>query len=123
MTRKAFIIATSLLLFIVSGVAAQGFGITQVTLDPVAWEGSVEKVSDTEYVLHYQATVEDGWYIYAQETPAGIPFNFEFLQKDAGVTREKFARESETKTAYDEIFEEDVINMQDSALSYLCLLR
>ncbi|WP_405226388.1 cytochrome c biogenesis protein CcdA [Dokdonia sp. Asnod1-B02] len=109
MTRKAFIIATSLLLFIVSGVAAQGFGITQVTLDPVAWEGSVEKVSDTEYVLHYQATVEDGWYIYAQETPAGIPFNFEFLQKDAGVTREKFARESETKTAYDEIFEENVI--------------
>ena len=109
MTRKAFIIATSLLLFIVSGVTAQGFGITQVKLDPVAWEGSVEKVSDTEYVLHYQATVEDGWYIYAQETPAGIPFNFEFLQKDKGISREKLAIESETKTAYDEIFEEDVI--------------
>jgi len=109
MTRKAFIIVISLLLFTVIGVAAQGFGITQVTLDPVAWEGSVEKVSDTEYVLHYQATVEDGWYIYAQETPAGIPFNFEFLQKDKGLSREKLAIESETKTAYDEIFEEDVI--------------
>ncbi|MFT6601021.1 MAG: thiol:disulfide interchange protein DsbD [Dokdonia donghaensis] len=94
-----------------TAVSAQdfSFGISEVTVDPVQWAGSVEKKSDTEYILNYEATIEEGWYIYAQKSPAGIPFNFEFLQKDAGVSREKFAQESETKTAFDEIFEEDVI--------------
>ncbi len=111
MTRKAFIILSSLIVLMATAVSAQdfSFGISEVTVDPVQWAGSVEKKSDTEYILNYEATIEEGWYIYAQKSPAGIPFNFEFLQKDAGVTREKFAQESETKTAFDEIFEEDVI--------------
>ena len=111
MTRKAFIILSSLIVLMATAVSAQdfSFGISEVTVDPVEWAGSVEKKSDTEYILNYEATIEEGWYIYAQKSPAGIPFNFEFLQKDAGVTREKFAQESETKTAFDEIFEEDVI--------------
>ncbi|WP_396596076.1 cytochrome c biogenesis protein CcdA [Dokdonia sp. R86516] len=111
MTRKAFIILSSLIVLMATAVSAQdfSFGISEVTVDPVQWAGSVEKKSDTEYILNYEATIEEGWYIYAQKSPAGIPFNFEFLQKDVGVTREKFAQESETKTAFDEIFEEDVI--------------
>ncbi len=111
MTRKAFIILSSLIVLMATAVSAQdfSFGISEVTVDPVQWAGSVEKKSDTEYILNYEATIEEGWYIYAQKSPAGIPFNFEFLQKDAGVSREKFAQESETKTAFDEIFEEDVI--------------
>lgn len=111
MTRKAFIILSSLIVLMATAVSAQdfSFGISEVTVDPVQWAGSVEKKSDTEYILNYEATIEEGWYIYAQKSPAGIPFNFEFLQKDAGVTREKFAQESQTKTAFDEIFEEDVI--------------
>lgn len=111
MTRKAFIILSSFIVLMATAVSAQdfSFGISEVTVDPVQWAGSVEKKSDTEYILNYEATIEEGWYIYAQKSPAGIPFNFEFLQKDAGVTREKFAQESQTKTAFDEIFEEDVI--------------
>lgn len=111
MTRKAFIILSSLIVLMATAVSAQdfSFGISEVNVDPVQWAGSVEKKSDTEYILNYEATIEEGWYIYAQKSPAGIPFNFEFLQKDAGVSREKFAQESETKTAFDEIFEEDVI--------------
>ena len=111
MTRKAFIILSSFMVLMATAVSAQdfSFGISEVTVDPVQWTGSVDKKSDTAYILNYEATIEEGWYIYAQKSPAGIPFNFEFLQKDAGVTREKFAQESETKTAYDEIFEEDVI--------------
>jgi len=111
MTRKAFIILSSFIVLMATTVSAQdfSFGISEVTVDPVQWAGSLEKKSDTEYILNYEATIEEGWYIYAQKSPAGIPFNFEFLQKDAGVSREKFAQESETKTAFDEIFEEDVI--------------
>ena len=74
-------------------------GLDSGPLDPVQWSGSVDKVSDTEFVLHYDATVENGWYIYSQDTPAGIPFSFEFLQEGKGVVPAEKAVESETKTA------------------------
>lgn len=89
-------------------------GLDSGTLDPVQWGGSVTKISDTDYVLHYDATVESGWYIYSQDTPAGIPFSFEFLQEGKGITAAKKAVESETKTAYDEVFETDVVKFVGS---------
>ncbi len=111
MMRRTLIILTSLILLMMNSLVAQGFAIggSGAKLDPVKWEGAVEQVTETEYILHYQATVQEGWYIYNQETPAGIPFNFEFLQENKGLTRAKLALESPVKTAYDEVFEEDVI--------------
>lgn len=84
-------------------------GLDTARLDPVQWSGSVDKISDTAYVLHYDAKVESGWYIYSQDTPAGIPFSFEFLQKDSGLIPAERAVESETKTAFDKVFEENVV--------------
>lgn len=113
MMHKVFASISLVLLAVTTSFGQEfGFGITQEKLDPVTWEGTVEDVSENEFILHYQATVEDGWYIYAQESPAGIPFNFEFLQKDKGITRAALARESKTKVAYDSIFEEDVIKYE-----------
>jgi len=77
--------------------------------DPVKWSGNIEKTSNTEYVLNFNAVVEDGWYIYAQDTPAGLPLKLEFIEKGKGVDLDGKVIESETKTAFDEIFEEDVI--------------
>lgn len=98
---------TSLTLLAQGGLNPLG-GIQEEMLDPVQWEGSVEKKSDTEYVLHYDATIEDEWYIYNQHTMGGLPFLFEFLQAGEGVEPAEFAEESETKTGYDDIFETDV---------------
>ncbi len=77
--------------------------------DPVKWSGSVEKTSDETYLLNFDAIVENGWYIYAQSTPAGLPLKLEFEEEGNGLTLIGKAIESETKTSYDDIFEEDVI--------------
>ncbi len=48
--------------------------------DPVKWSTSVEKVSDSEYNLIIQATIEDGWHLYSQNVPEDgpIPTAFTF---------------------------------------------
>lgn len=47
-------------------------GFSQV-YNPVKWEASVEKVSDTEYNLISKATIEKGWHLYSQNVPEGGP--------------------------------------------------
>ena len=48
--------------------------------DPVKWSTSVEKVSDSEYDLVIQATIEGGWHLYSQNVPEDgpIPTTFSF---------------------------------------------
>ncbi|MEM1123499.1 MAG: protein-disulfide reductase DsbD domain-containing protein, partial [Bacteroidota bacterium] len=53
-------------------------------LDPATWSGSVEKISDTEYKLTFNADLKEGWYTYSQFTdPDGpIPTTFYFTEAD-----------------------------------------
>ncbi|MDG2138811.1 MAG: cytochrome c biogenesis protein CcdA [Flavobacteriales bacterium] len=45
--------------------------------DPVKWDFSQKKVSDTEIELNFKATIDDGWYIYSQDAGEG-PVSTEF---------------------------------------------
>ncbi len=53
-------------------------------IDPVKWETSVEKNSETEYTLVATATIESGWHLYSQEVPEDgpIPTTFTFYTND-----------------------------------------
>ena len=55
-------------------------GIFSQIENPVEWSTSVEKVSDTEYILVSKATIEDGWHLYSQDVPEDgpIPTTFTF---------------------------------------------
>ncbi|MFB9057264.1 protein-disulfide reductase DsbD family protein [Mariniflexile ostreae] len=56
------------------------FGIGQAQiLDPVKWTASVEKISDTEYVLVSKASIEPGWHLYSQEVPEDGPIPTTFV--------------------------------------------
>ncbi|WP_299337064.1 protein-disulfide reductase DsbD [uncultured Psychroserpens sp.] len=58
------------------------FGISDDTskiLEPVKWKASVEKVSDTEYILVSKATIDDTWKLYSQSVPEGGPIPTEFV--------------------------------------------
>ena len=48
--------------------------------DPIKWSTSVEKISDTEFVLISKATIEKGWHLYSQNVPEDgpIPTTFSF---------------------------------------------
>ena len=55
-------------------------GIFSQIEDPLQWSTSVEKVSDTEFILVATATIEEGWHLYSQDVPEDgpIPTTFTF---------------------------------------------
>ncbi|WP_341220884.1 protein-disulfide reductase DsbD family protein [Polaribacter atrinae] len=58
-----------------------GFTAHSQVFEPVKWTTSVEKVSDTEYNLVANASIDQGWHLYSQDVPEDGPiatlFNFE----------------------------------------------
>jgi len=49
--------------------------------NPIEWEFSTKKITDTEYELIFHATVEQGWHLYDQDLPAGGPNSTSFSIK------------------------------------------
>ena len=84
--------------------------------DPVSWETSIEKLSDTEYELISRATIEPGWHLYAQNLPEGGPeataFTFTNLEKYLLVGG---VRQQDPITIYDDIFEMETSFYEESA--------
>lgn len=112
-----------LLILTITVATAQGFGGGQEfgggkKYDPVTWSGEVEKVSDTEYILHYDAKIQDKWHVYSQFTPEDgpIPLRFEFLPENgATYTLDGKAEESDTHREYSDIFEVDEVFWEKTA--------
>lgn len=53
-------------------------------LEPVEWNTSVQKVSDTEYKLVSTATIDKGWHLYSQNVPEDGPIPTAFTYDDKG---------------------------------------
>ncbi len=99
-------IITALVLLMIPFLGnSQAFG-NGPKYDPVQWSGEVEKVSDTEYILHYDAVIEKDWHVYSQETKAGVPFTYEFQEQDGRYQLIGKAQEGEIESAYSDLFEE-----------------
>ncbi len=90
---------TALVLFVTS------LGFSQVQ-DPVKWKSSIEKISDTEYQLKFDATIEGEWHMYSQFTPEGGPLPLEFIYNNAQGNYEPQgkAKESEYTKKFNDIF-------------------
>lgn len=73
----------------------------------LSWKTSVIKETDTEFTLVFTATLKEGWHLYSQFLPEGGPLATEFTFENPGNTYELLGKveESETHTAYEEIFE------------------
>jgi thiol:disulfide interchange protein len=76
-------------------------------LDPVKWTTKIEKTSEDTYVLTFDGIIEKDWHVYSQFTPDGGPLPLEVIFKNqkGNFTLEGKAKESKTKTAYNDIFE------------------
>ncbi|MBD5245799.1 MAG: DUF255 domain-containing protein [Barnesiella sp.] len=46
---------------------------TAQMLDPITWNVRLEKISDTEGLVHFDASIEEGWHLYGLQLPAGGP--------------------------------------------------
>lgn len=75
-------------------------------LDPVKWTSKIEKKSDTEYVLVFDAVIEDKWHVYSQFTAEGGVFPLEVLFNNDKGNFEAVgkAEESETITSFNDVF-------------------
>ncbi|WP_299215999.1 thioredoxin family protein [uncultured Dokdonia sp.] len=117
LTLLAIFMLTTTLAFAQVFGGEQGFGSGGPKFDPVKWSGEVEKISDTEYILHYDVVIEKDWHVYSQFTPANgpNPLRFEFLpENDATYTLDGKAIESPTHREYSDIFEVDEVFWKDT---------
>jgi len=73
-------------------------------VDPVKWTTSVEKLSDTEYLLTTDAAIESGWHLYSQEVPEGGPIPTSFNYEAKGFKIDGATLEEEGHTVNDPIF-------------------
>src|SRR5690554_5847638 len=81
------------------------FGYAQVQ-DPVKWKSSIEKISDNEYQIKLDATIEGEWHMYSQFKPDGNPLPLKFIYEKAQGNYEPQgkATESEYQTIFNDIF-------------------
>ena len=75
-------------------------------LEPVKWETSVEKVSDTEYDLIATASIDAKWHLYSQTVPEGGPIATSFTFEGNGDYLKKGnTKEDKGHTVNDPVFE------------------
>ncbi|SFJ80364.1 protein-disulfide reductase DsbD family protein [Myroides guanonis] len=93
-----------LLLFFTTMVSMQA----QI-MNPAKWKSKIEKKSDTEFVITLDGIVEDDWHMYSQYTAEGGPLPTEFIYNNIEGNYELVgaAKESETATQYNDVFEVD----------------
>ncbi|SDW57726.1 protein-disulfide reductase DsbD family protein [Flavobacterium degerlachei] len=86
-------------------------------LDPVKWTTKIEKKSDNTYILTFNGVIEKDWHMYSQFTPDGGPLALEVIFKNqkGNFSLVGKAKESKTKTAYNDIFEVDETYFQNKA--------
>ncbi|RVT71749.1 DUF255 domain-containing protein [Flavobacterium sufflavum] len=96
--KKLLFILTAFLVF--TNVKSQ-------ILDPVKWTTKIEQKSEGIFVLTFNAVIEKEWHMYSQFTPDGgpLPMQLVFKNQSGNYSLIGKAKESKTKTAYNDIFE------------------
>lgn len=83
----------------------------------VQWTHRVEQVNDSVYRLHFKATIAPKWHLYSQFSPedGAIPTEFQFTENSAAFKRIGNVKESEAITAFDKVFEMDLVFFDSQA--------
>lgn len=92
-------------------------GATAQIQDPVKWTSEVEKVSENEYDLIFEASIQNKWHLYSQTQPEGAVNStvFTFEDQNAAYELVEETKESESITEFDKVFETDLSYFLDDA--------
>jgi thiol:disulfide interchange protein len=86
--------------------------------NPVKWSTSVEKITEKEYLLKVETTIQSGWHLYGQYIEEGGPsrtiFTFENSKKNFELIDK--TSEEEGHTVVDKIFDMKIKYFKDKAL-------
>lgn len=93
------------------------FGYSQV-LEPVKWNTSVEKISETEFRLIAKASIEKGWHLYSQNVPEDgpIPTTFTFDDSEGAFKTIGNTSEEEGHTIDDPVFQMKIKFFENTAI-------
>ena len=93
------------------------FTNAQTEESPVVWVTSVEKISDTEYDLVFNASILNEWHLYSQHNPdeASLPMVISISEGETGFKLIGKAKENKTYTEYTEIWGKDEIFFKNKA--------
>lgn len=93
-----------LLFFLLSFLAFAN--INAQILKPVKWSSKVEKLSDSEFNLVMNGTIDDGWHVYSQFTPDGgsLPAEFKFDNAKGNYELVGKVKESPYKKEFSDVF-------------------
>lgn len=96
------------LLFFVFSFFALAISTAQI-VNPVKWTSKVEKITDTEYNLVMNGSIESGWHLYSQFTPENgpLPAEFEFKLAKGNYELIGKTKESAYKKQFNDVFEVD----------------
>lgn len=85
--------------------------------EPVVWVTELQKISETDFVLQFKATMLPKWHLYSQNLPEGGPLPTAFVFEGEGTAFELVGKteESDTVIAYDSIFEMDLSWFEEEA--------
>ena len=73
--------------------------------DPVKWKTSVEKISDSEYELVVNASIEGEWHLYSQTVPEDGPIPTSFVYEgNANYLKKGNTKEEKGHTIDDPVF-------------------
>lgn len=78
-------------------------------LNPVKWTTKVEKISENEFNLIVNGTIDDGWHVYSQFTPDNgpLPMVLKFKNQSGNYDLVGKAVESKYKKQFNDVFEVD----------------
>ena len=93
--------------------------------NPLEWEGSIKKISDTDYELSLTGYIDDNWHVYSQHTLEDlenglgpIPLFIDFKKLEENYALAGSLEESETHREYsetwgfDEIYFKEIVNLK-----------
>ena len=94
--------------FLILNLLLVSISFSQVK-NPVKWQTSVEKISETEFNLISNATIENGWHVYSQFTPENGPLPLVLTFKNQKSNFELVGKsvESQYKKQFNDVFEVD----------------
>jgi thiol:disulfide interchange protein DsbD len=97
---------------------------------PVKWKTKTEKISETEFHLIFEGTIDKDWHVYSQFTPDGgpLPIELKYLNQEGNYNLIGKTKESKSKKEFndtfgvDEIyFEKKVVLTQNVKITYASL--
>ena len=86
--------------------------------EPVSWSYEVNKVSNLDYEITFDAVIIDGWKLYSQFSPeeGSVATSFKFLNKNSDYQANEIFIEDPYTVGYDNVFKMDLFYFQQNGV-------